>query len=123
MIRGAVGSRLEAHVPVRFRGPDGDKADVDALIDTGFTAAMTLPMSIVVALGLIRQTSGQARLADGSLRQFDVYGAEVSWDGTWRPVLVSVVSHETLLGMRLLEGHELRVQVVPGGAVEIIPLP
>ncbi len=123
MIRGAVSGRLEASIPLRFRGPDGNEADVAALIDTGFTEATTLPMSIIVALGLIRQISGQARLADGSLRQFDIYSAEVSWDGTWRPVLVSVVGHETLLGMRLLEGHELRIQVVPGGAVRISPLP
>lgn len=62
-------------------------------------------------------------LADGSVRQFDIYGAEVSWGGTWRPVLVSGLGDEVLLGMRLLEGHGLRVAVVSGGVVEIAPLP
>jgi hypothetical protein len=47
----------------------------------------------------------------------------VAWDGGWRPVLVSAVGAEALLGMRLLVGHELRIAVVPGGAVEISPLP
>lgn len=41
-------------------------------------------------------------LADGSVRHFDVYAAEVEWDGAWRPVLVSALGDEVLLGMRLL---------------------
>jgi hypothetical protein len=45
------------------------------------------------------------------------------WDSTWRPVRVSAVGDEVLVGMRLLAGHELRVAVVPGGPVEISPLP
>jgi hypothetical protein len=62
-------------------------------------------------------------LADGSVRQFDLYAAEVGWADGWRPVLVSAVGDEVLVGMRLLAGHELRVAVVPGGVVGIAPLP
>lgn len=123
MIRGAVNSRWEAIVPLRIRGPGGTEQDVDAVVDSGFTAALTLPAAVVVALGLARQSVGGAVLADGSLRQFDIYAAELAWGGGWRPVLVSVVGNEVLLGMRLLAGHELRIAVVPGGVVEITPLP
>jgi hypothetical protein len=38
-------------------------------------------------------------------------------------VLVSAVGDEALVGMRLLAGHELRIEVVPGGVVEVTPLP
>ncbi len=62
-------------------------------------------------------------LADGWVLQFDISVAEVAWDGAWRPVLVSAIGAESLLGMRLLAGHELRIAVVPGGAVEITPRP
>jgi len=96
---------------------------VDAVVDSGFTASLTLPAAAVAALGLVRQSGGGAVLADGSVRQFDIYAAEVEWDGGWRPVLVSAVGDEVLVGMRLLAGYELRVAVVPGGAVEIKPLP
>jgi predicted aspartyl protease len=65
--------------------------DVDAVVDSGFTASLTLPATTVVALGLVRQSGGGAVLADGSVRQFDIYAAEVAWDGGWRPVLVSAV--------------------------------
>jgi hypothetical protein len=42
---------------------------------------------------------------------------------TWRPVLVWAVGSEVLLGMRLLAGHQLHVEAVPGGAVEITSIP
>jgi predicted aspartyl protease len=62
-------------------------------------------------------------LGDGSVRHFDICAAEVDWGGTWRAVLVYAVGNEPLLGMRLLAGHKLVIDVVPGGLVEILPLP
>ena len=123
MIAGVVNARHEAVVQLRVRGPAGSELDVDTVIDSGFTASMTLPAMTVAALGLTRQSVGGAVLADGSVRQFEIYAAEVEWNGGWRSVLVSAVGVEALLGMRLLAGHELRIEVVPGGAVEITPLP
>lgn len=122
MIRGVVNSRHEAVVRLRIRGPDGSELDVDSIIDSGFSASLTLPAATVAALGLLHQSCGRAALADGSAAQFDIYAAEVEWDGDWRPVLVSAVGNESLAGMRLLAGHDLRIAVVPGGAVEINPL-
>ena len=84
---------------------------------------MTLPATAVTALGLVRESGGSAVLGDGSVRSFDVYAAEVQWDGNWRPVLVWAVGAEVLVGMRLLAGHDVRVAVVPGGPVEIRPIP
>ncbi len=123
MIRGAVNARLEAVVRLRVRGPGGAEADVDAVIDTGFTSSLTLPPPVVAALGLARQSGGSALLADGSVHPFDIYAAEVDWGGSWRPVLVWVVGGEVLVGMGLLARHQLRVEAVPGGVVEITPIP
>ena len=82
---------------------------MDVIVDSGFTASLTLPMAVVTALALARQSGGTAVLADGSVRQFDIFAAEVAWGGTWRAVLVSAVGNESLLGMRLLAGHKLVV--------------
>lgn len=123
MIRGIVNARREAVVSLRLRRPGGIESDVDAIVDSGFTSSLTLPITMVTALGLVRQSGGTATLADGSVRQFDIFAAEVEWDGNWRAVLVSVVGNESLLGMRLLASHKLEIEVVPGGSVEIIPLP
>jgi clan AA aspartic protease len=123
MIQGVVNARHEAVVRLRVRGPGGVEADVEVIVDSGFTASMTLPVTMVATLGLARQSGGTAVLADGSVRQFDIFAAEVAWGGSWRAVLVSAVGNESLLGMRLLAGHKLVVEVVPGGLVEILPLP
>jgi clan AA aspartic protease len=123
MIRGVVTARYEAVVRLRVRGPSGAELDMDAVVDSGFTASLTLPAATVASLGLARQSSGGAVLADGSVRQFEIYAAEVEWDGNWRPILVSAVGGEVLVGMRLLAGYELRIAVVPGGPVEISQLP
>ena len=123
MIQGVVNARHEAMVRLRVRGPGGVESDVDAIVDSGFTSSLTLPMALVTALGLARQSGGTGVLADGSVRRFEIFGAEVEWGGSWRAVLVSAVGNEPLIGMRLLAGHKLVIDVVPGGAVEIIPLP
>ncbi len=123
MIQGVVNARHEAVVRLLVRGPSGVESDVDVIVDSGFTASLTLPTAMVTALGLARQSGGTAVLADGSVRPFDIFAAEGAWGGTWRAVLVSAVGNESLLGMRLLAGHKLMVEVVPGGLVEILPLP
>jgi clan AA aspartic protease len=123
MIRGTVNSLHEAVVRLCVRGPTGVTADVDVIVDSGFTSSLILPASLLTTLGLVRQSGGSAMLADGSTRQFDIYAAEVDWDGTWRSVLVSAVGNEALLGMRLLDGHRLVIDIETGGLVEISPLP
>jgi predicted aspartyl protease len=123
LIAGLVNARHEAIVRLRLRGPGRLEADLESLIDTGITGSLALPTTTAAALGLARQSGGSAILADGSVRQFDVYAAEVQWKRGWRPVLVSAVGDEALLGMRLVAGNELRIAVVPGGVVAITPLP
>ncbi len=108
---------------LRVSGPGGVEAAVDAIVDSGFTSSLTLPATMVSTLGLARQSGGTAMLADGSVRQFDICAAEVEWNGVWRAVLVSTVGNEPLLGMRLLAGHRLLIDVIPGGTVVITPLP
>jgi clan AA aspartic protease len=123
MIRGFVNARHEAAIRLKVRGPGGVESDVDAIIDSGFTSTLTLPLAIVTALGLVRQSSSRAVLADGSIRRFEIYTTEVEWCGAWRPVLVLAVGDATLVGMDLLAGHKLMIDVVPGGLVEIVPIP
>ena len=123
MIAGRVNNRREAEVRIRVRGPSGVEVEVRAVVDTGFTSYLTLPPQTVAVLGLSVGSIGEAFLADGRRVEFDLFAAEVEWGEGWRAVVVSGVGDRPLLGMRLLTGHELRVEVRPGGAVEIIRLP
>jgi predicted aspartyl protease len=122
MIRGVVNARHEATIQLRVRGSGGSERDLEAVIDTGLTGSLTLPAVEINALGLIRVWGGGAVLADGTFRPFDIYAAEVEWDGAWRPVLVAAIGQEALVGMRLLTGHGVWMEVVPGGVVEVTPV-
>ncbi len=84
-------ARHQAIVRLTVRGPGAAELDVDTVIDSGVTASLPLPATTAAAPGLARQSGAGAVVADGSVRQFDVYAAEVEWNGNWRPVLVSAV--------------------------------
>ncbi len=62
-------------------------------------------------------------MADGSHCTFDVYVAKVRWDGKVRKVYVDESNAEALVGMRLLKGHELKMDVRARGKVRIKRLP
>ena len=67
MIRGQYIAGKGAVIPLRLRGADGAELDVNEVIDTGFTASMTLPTALAEALGLKSGRRGRPSLADGSL--------------------------------------------------------
>lgn len=121
MIRGSVNNHRESIVRLRLRGPSGIEREVDALLDTGFTGAIALPPSIAHALALVRRKTGTAVMADGSIRQFDLFAAEVMWNG-WQPVILTAVGNEALLGTAMLVDHQVRIEMTDGGAIEVTPL-
>lgn len=123
MIEGIVNSDLEATVSVGVRGPDGGSRLVEAVIDTGFSDYLTLPSAHVTELGLRYRTRSIARLADGAEVDFDVYYAELIWNGRLVSALVDEAETTPLVGMALLEGHELRIEAQTGGRVLIDALP
>ncbi len=122
MIRGTVTLDRGPLVPLILRGPHGDQMDVNAVIDTGFTASLTIPPQLVATLGLVLGAEGKLKLADGTIRRFEQFTATVFWNGAWRSVLASALGDDILVGLRMLEGHSLTVEVQPGGLVEIAPL-
>jgi clan AA aspartic protease len=121
MMRGVVNAKLDAVVSLTIRGPSGIETTMDAVIDSGFTAGLNVPATVIAALGLVPHSIGGAILADGSVRQFELFTVEVDWNG-WRPLLACSMGDEVLIGMRLLSGYELRIAVTPGGVVEVTPL-
>lgn len=123
MIRGTVNSRHEAVVPLRVRAPGGLEYDVDAVMDTGFTGSLTLPPALLSAINAPLCSQIDIRLGDGTVGQFDVYDAEVEWDGAWLAIRVTEIDADPLLGMSLLAGHEVFIEFVPGGVVDISRLP
>ena len=104
MILGAVNDAYEAVISLTVQGPSGQSREVDAVIDTGFTGFLSLP---------------SAFLADGSLVRFSVHDATVLWAGRPRRVYAHLSDATPLIGMRMLDDHDLSIQVRDGGRVVI----
>jgi clan AA aspartic protease len=122
MITGVVKSD-EGRIRLKVKGLRGREQQVEAVIDSGYTASLTLPPAVVAALSLRWQSMERFTLADGSECIFDVYVARVDWDGKVRTILVAEADADPLVGMRLLRGHELKMQVRYRGKVTIKRLP
>lgn len=78
-----------------------------------------MPLTVVSDLGLPFHGRGSALLADGSESAFDIHEATVAWAGQRRLAAIHEVETNPLLGMGLLYGHELGVQVIAGGTVSL----
>ncbi len=118
MITGVIRGR-EGRIRLNVRGPRKQSQEVDAVIDTGYTASLALPPSVVGLLDLRWKGIGRGVLADGSECLVDVYVAKVMWDGKERRVLVDEADTDPLVGMALLKGYELKMQVQVRGKVAI----
>ena len=97
--------------------------EIEAVVDTGYNGYVTLPGSIVTACQLRFAGHRRGTVADGSVVLLDVYMARVVWHGQEREVLASEVEGEPLVGMSLLYGSRLTVEVIEGGSVAIEELP
>ena len=122
VIRGVVDEERNAVIPLAVRVPAGAVLDLKAVIDTGFNAALSLPAVTVAAIDLPLLFETTTTLADGTVRRVNIHRAELEWDGHVWGVLVLAMGEGPLVGMRLLAGHRLMIDVEPGGAVEITAL-
>ena len=121
MILGFVHNR-EVIVQFAVIGDRQKKQGIRAVVDTGFTGSLTLPLAMIADLELTWFTQQEGFLGDGSRRTFDVYRGTVIWDGQLRVIEINASDTAPLVGMTLLEGFELRVQAYEGGSVAILPI-
>jgi clan AA aspartic protease len=119
MIRGIVTREREALIRLTVFGSGGRRRSIEAVVDTGFDGYLTLPPNIIADLGLAWLKRGSAELADGEETEFDVYRANVLWDNRRRSVLIDESNSVPLLGMSLLEGYALKINVQREGQVTI----
>ena len=119
MIEGVVVLAREPVVQVTLLCPDGSPAEIDAVVDTGCTAELVLPADAVAELGLPFEKTDRAIIADGSEIECPIHQARVLWDGVWRDVSVTVSETDPLVGMALMEGYRLSIDVIDHGRVAL----
>ena len=122
MITGSVNSHLEGVIRLMLRGLQGQRRRISAVIDTGFNGALTLPLDVITQLGLTWMQTSAVVLGNGDTCDCDTYAGIVVWDR--RPINIMVEEAETtpLVGMELMRGFELKLQVQRRGPVTIKPL-
>ena len=119
MIQGEVNAAYEAVVTLPLQDPEGRTRDVEAVVDTGYSGFLTLPPGLVDELRLPFAYMGQALLANDAEVDFDVHYVTVLWDGQPRDIEADATGSTPLVGMLLLDGHSLNIEVESGGRVLI----
>jgi clan AA aspartic protease len=119
MMFGVVSASCEAILKVTIGRADSPKITIDAVIDTGFTSFLSLPISVIESLELPWHFSDTGTLGDGSEVVFDIYTGHIIWDGQIQSIDVVASEAMPLVGMSLLYGFKLQVEVVEGGIIRI----
>lgn len=123
MITGTVTSQRDAVIKIEIRNTSDERFIFDAAIDTGLNRSLTMPLSVINALDLQLTATEPFELGNGAIVLLDGYDVQVMWNGEWRQVNAHATNAFPLVGMELLAGHELRIQVAEGGAVTIEAMP
>jgi clan AA aspartic protease len=110
MMQGWVNQNCEAMLPVVVGQGNVPKQMIEALIDTGFSGFLSLPLSIIESLELPWIFSDSVTLGDGSEVVFQMYRATIIWDGLYKVVDVAASEAEQLLGMSLLYGFNSKLK-------------
>lgn len=123
MIVGVVNTNGKALIPLTVRGRGGKRRKIRAIVDTGFNGHLSLPSKMISELDLAWRQLARASLADGSKILFNLFDGAVVWNRRIRDIPIDEAEAPPLVGMALMSGCELVVEVRTGGKVSITALP
>jgi clan AA aspartic protease len=118
MITGIIQGRQSTNTLPVF-GEDGAEIEVEFVLDTGFTGVTTLPPALCLSLEALFLRVQRAGLADGSPILLRVYAVTLLWDGQERTVEALAMEGEPLIGMTLLDDHDVSLRVREGSVFTI----
>ncbi len=122
MITGKITANREAIIELEIIGSNQKRENVEAVLDTGFNGYLTLTNDLINSLKLQLAGSRHVTLGDGNVVVLDMYLAKVLWHGQEREVLILEAEGGPLVGMSLLYGSRVMLEVVDNGDVTIGPL-
>ena len=114
----AVEGTLEPSISITMHMAAGEDLEVYALMDTGFSGEVALPMSVIEYLGLEYARGRIVALADGSFHRVETYLDQFSW---WENGTMSLsTAREAALqsDLRLLRGAKVSFEAVPNGRID-----
>jgi len=108
-MKGFVDDKLRAlvRIPVSAsRG--GERTEMVAWIDTAFNGGLVIPRKLIAELGLEKESSAEAILADGHSVELETFACFFDWFGqSYETQIVANDGAYPLLGTMLLDGHRL----------------
>jgi clan AA aspartic protease len=122
MTTGFFTSDQEPALSLEIRGPEGGRS-FDAVIDTGFNGALTLPPGWIDALGLPHSGEQRVSLADGRVIVVPMHVGHVILDDQDLEIDVAKAQTDPLAGTTLFWGFSLYVEFQTNGVVELERLP
>lgn len=120
---GSFGSSGSPELKIRISGMIGDGAEFNAVIDTGFTGFLSMPLTEAFPLGLLLFGTMNLVLADGSTSfRLTAYGSITIEDEKKSGIIVlEPSSGELLVGMDFLKRFN-KTLLVSAGAVGVVTL-
>ncbi len=119
---GRVNVDLQAWLTVEIVTPSGQPRPIEVALDTGFNGQIALPAITIQRLELSEESSRLAITATGDRVRLTTYYSTMMWHGEPRIIEVVEADSEPLLGMELLLGNRVTLDVLEGGPVTIYPL-
>lgn len=88
----------------------GSRSQIAVWVDTAFNGGLMFPRSLIATLGLTRESSTEAMLADGSVVELETFACFFDWFGeVYETQVIASDSEYPLLGTMLLEERKLVV--------------
>ena len=110
-MKGFVDDKLRAllRIPVSA-SRDGNRNEILGWIDTAFNGGLVIPRMQIAELGLVKESSAEAILADGNCVEMETFACFFEWFGhSYETQIVANDGRYALLGTMLLEGHRLDI--------------
>ena len=103
MIEGHIDELYQALISISVIGIR-DEVVLDAVVDTGFSGEVCLPVPVAIQLGLELWGSEEFELADGTSKEELVFRGNVLFGGEEREVAIILTNaNQALIGMELLQ--------------------
>jgi clan AA aspartic protease len=88
----------------------GTRLDIVVWIDTAFNGGLALPRKQIAELGLEKESSAEAIMADGQCVELETFACFVDWFGhCYETQIVAKDGEYPLLGTMLLDNHRLEI--------------
>ena len=124
MIQGEVNSDRQVMISLQVYDSSGRPVALEAQIDTGFSDCLTLSPARIATLQLVIWGRSSFILGDGHEEEFNLYSSKVLFNEKEHDIFILEADSEPpLVGMTLLYGSHIQLDVIEGGAVLIDSIP